>query len=217
MKKFHSTLEDTFRAREAYVVGEDGVGFTGWVKRIDRKYRHFILLDAERDDGKSVGAAVVSHAQHAELLNHDITIKDIPIDKLRPSRYESRKYPKERNADYIRDVHRQDGRRSFLLVRPLEDGYEVIDGNKALWTCKQAGVDSQPCRIIEADDWQAAQRFVYDHLPTAEEVHEGHVDEGWYNDEATVSAIEKLYDDWGDRILDLHPVEYNVERLEITV
>jgi len=82
---------------------------------------------------------------------------------------------------------------------------------------QEAGVDSQPCRVVEADDWQAAQRFVSDYLPTGEEVYEGNVDEGWYDDEATTAAIEKLYEDWGDRILDLHPVEYNVQRLETTL
>lgn len=218
MNPFHESLEDTFRARKVRAVAEDGVAYTGWVEDFDRQYRHFLLYDAEREDGTSLDAVVVPHADRAELLEHDITIERIPIDDLQPSPYATKDFDPEENREYIRDIREHRGRRSFPLVRPVGDGFEVIDGNKALWVCQEAGVDSQPCQVVDYSDWEATQQFVDDHFPTPEEIDEDtDHDDGWYHGETAAESIRRLYRDWGDRIHSLTPIPYNLERLDISL
>lgn len=218
MNPFDEALEDTFRARKVRAVAEDGVAYTGWVQQFDRKYRHFLLYDAEREDGTSLDAVVVPHADRAELIDHDITIEPIPIADLRPSPYATKEFERESNHEYIRDIQDQQGRRSFPTVRATDDGYEVIDGNKALWVCRMAEIETQPCRVVERSDWEAAREFVYDHFRTPEHFNDdGELEDGWYDGETAIESIYQLYDRWGDRALNLYPVSYNVDRLEVTL
>jgi hypothetical protein len=218
VKSFHQKLEDTFRAREVRVVGEDGVSYTGWVKTLDRKYRHFLLYDAEREDGKSIDAVLIPEAERVELLDHEITVARIPISEIAESPYASRSFAKEENQEYIKDVQDHRGCRYFPLIREITDGYEVIDGNKALWVCSKAGVETQPCRIVRRSDWEAAQQFVYDHFPVSEHISEdGEPEPGYYDEESIEKSIHLLYERWGDRIQNLHPVAYNLDRLNISL
>lgn len=216
MNRFNESAKKAFQARKVRVLAEDGVGYTGWVENFDTQYKHFLLYDAERDDGESLDAVMVPHADRVELIDHEITIEAIPIDDLQPSPYATREFEAVDNNSYIKDVQERDGRRSFPTVRRSEDGYEAIDGNKSLWVCKKADVDSQPCRVVERSDWEAAKQFVYNHLPTSSCFDEaGKVERGWYAEKPAEEAIRRLYSDWGDRILQLHPVAYNVDRLDL--
>jgi len=218
MNPFEKALENTFRTRRVRVISRDGAEYVGFVERIDWHNRHFILHGAENENGEPVGATLVSHAERVELLDEEKRIERIPLGETAPSPYFAGEFDHEENLDYIERVRNQGVRRSFPVVRPTEDGYETVDGHKALWVCRRAGLSSQPCEVVDLSDWEAACQFVWDHIPSSQHVREdGTTDNDWYSDDGIKTAISELYERWGERILDLHVVEYNVDRLGLTV
>jgi ParB family chromosome partitioning protein len=42
-----------------------------------------------------------------------------------------------------------------IVVRPVEDGFEVVAGHRRLEACKRLGWRKIPCHIIELDDREA--------------------------------------------------------------
>jgi len=223
MATFRETLEDTFRGRKVRAAGKEGIEYIGYVQSIDTKYRHLILRDAVREDGGSVGAVAISDGQHIELIDDDLTVEDIPLVQLTSSPYACGEYQEEQNQAYIADVRRRGGRRTFPTVRPVDEGYEMVDGNKTLWVCRQANLDSQACKVVDLSDWQAAVRFAEEHIPPGDTNDEGSdvdeesdVDGDWYRDDEIEESIKLLYADWGDRIRNLHRIEFHTKRLDIS-
>jgi len=220
MNSFDESLEDTFRARKVRVIARDETEYTGFVERINWRDRHFILHGAENGDGEHVGAVLVSHAERVELVEDDdadrLRVERLPLDEIKPSPYAVKAFDREQNLKYIDTIRGQGVRRNFPIVRPVEEGYELVDGHKGVWACRCAGLDVQPCEIVKLSDWEATERFVHDHIPTPRRVAEdGTTEDGWYDDEEITAAIERLAADWGDRVLDLYAVAYNVDRLDL--
>jgi len=216
MVRYEDQLNDTFHSSKVRVLAEDGVEYTGWLKAMHEGNRHYLLYDAERDDGTSVGAVAVHYADKIELVEPTLQVERLSLDELHPSPYSTREFAPEDNQNYIRHVMEQQKRKAFPLVRPVENGYEVIDGHKGVWVCGLAGVESQPCRIVEMDDWEATKRFVYEHFATAEDYEgDGELPSGWYDSQALEESLTLLYEEWGDRIRDLYPVSYNLGRLNL--
>jgi ParB family chromosome partitioning protein len=81
-------------------------------------------------------------------------ILDIPLDRLRAAPWN----PNEADAATLRRLAASLGRFGTVLplvVRPLDDAYEVIGGNQRLRVYREQGVATAPCVEVQADDVQA--------------------------------------------------------------
>ena len=105
---------------------------------MDFHNRHFILYGAFKE-GEEIGAALVSHAERVEHLEEDYDVQRVPLNDISPSPYFMKSFDWEENNQYLKQAHDYGVLREYPLVRPVEDGYEIIDGHKGLWVCEQAG------------------------------------------------------------------------------
>lgn len=83
-------------------------------------------------------------------------IKDrelIPINKLRSSPLNTRKHFEE--IDELADNIKEVGLINDLVVRPVGDYYEIINGERRYRAIKQLGWNKVPCKVIEASDKEA--------------------------------------------------------------
>ncbi|RBI59374.1 hypothetical protein DMJ13_22355 [halophilic archaeon] len=228
MNPFHHSLEETFRGRYVRATSNNGQTYEGYVDRIEHHDRHVILYGAEKitihTDGSetrtSVGAVMVAHVDAIHLVDVTQQITPLPLDELTPAPYHSREF--ERTVDnlrYIEEVREAGTLKSFPVVRPQDDGYEIVEGHKRIWVCDCAGFDTHPVEIRECSDWEATEQFVADHLPTELHLDDEAGDEeradGWYTDMEIEQAIQTLVDRWGERALSLYPVAFNAERLDL--
>lgn len=219
MDAFNTALEHTFRNRKVRVRSQNGNEYVGFVDRVEHTPRHFILHGAERiGDGEHVGSVMISHADTVELVGQSRYIERIPLDEVSSLPYAAREFQREENLGYIERVQNEGFLGSFPVVRPVRDesGYEIVEGHKRIWVTRCAGFDSLPVEIQDLSEWEAAERFVSDHIPTERHVtddEENHSD--WYADSTIEIAIETLLDRWGDRARTLPPVAYNIDRLSL--
>jgi hypothetical protein len=224
MNPFDKSLDATFRGRKVRVISNHDAIYEGYIDRFRYDDRHVILEGAEQchvqEDGSEtrehVGSAFLAHVDTIHLLADEQHIQPVALDAIEPAPYHSREFERGDNLQYIERVRTAGTLHSFPVVRALDEGYEVIEGHKRLWVCQCAGLASHPVEVIECSDWEATRAFVTDHLPPEIHVEEdGSTDNDWYETAAIETAIQRLIESWGERALSLHPVAYNVERLDL--
>lgn len=122
---------------------------------------------------------------------------DVPPADLLESPYHHREFDVDANRGYIHDVRRRGYVPSVLTVRPVDDGFELVDGHKRRWVAVEAGLDTIAAEVIDLDDEAAAQAYAEDHLPGLE-------------GEPIRQTLAALEDGWGDDLdlpdLDPEPV-----------
>jgi hypothetical protein len=224
--------------------------------------RHVLLKGAYRGTPgapyQHVGTALVAHADtihHAPSefgqpeREHTPRIQRVPIDRLHASPYATKEFRRDANDNraYLADAAEDGWVGSFPTVRlthPLTShspasivddppAYEVIEGNKRLWACREVGLESHPVKVIECSDWEAARRFVADHIPPKRSMNrhtDTQIDEagrerevehytshgnGWYPEAAIEASIRRLAEQWGECATDLPAVAFNIDRLGI--
>lgn len=213
MNPLHEAVEDTFRTQKVRVFARDGAEYVGFLDRMDWNQRHVLLHGATRD-GTHVGAAYISHAERIERVT-PYRVEELDVDQIMWSPYAVKQFDPEQNLDYIRQTQEHGAIKSYPLVYTNESGVcEVIDGHKALWVCTVAGVQTQPCRIIDCSKRDALERFAWDHLPLANDVEN---DRTKYTDEEIRGSILRMALQFDtDTLYDIYPIRYNIQRLPVT-
>jgi len=224
--------------------------------------RHVLLKGAYRvtpnGSNEHVGTVLIAHADTIHHCSSEFGrpehqrkphIRRVSIDQLHASPYATKEFRRDANDNraYIADVAENGRVESFPTVRltqpqashsPASQSddpptYEVIEGNKRLWACREAGLESHPVEVIECSDWDAARRFVADHIPPKRSMNrhtDTQIDEtgqeyevehytshgnGWYPEDAIEASIRRLAERWGERATDLPAVAFNIDRLDI--
>lgn len=219
---FHRALDDELRGEQVRVVANDGAVYSGWVERIHHQQRHVLLRSATRrgpDGGvdEPLGSTFIAHAEAIEVVAPS-EIQSVPLDQVQPAPYHAREFDPLENGAYIASVRDDGWAGSYPVVRYTGDGtqYEILEGHKRLWVAEQAGLRSHPVEIVDdVDDWAALRWFVDDHFPDPDQVDDDGATtaSGYYDARQIETAVEAMARQWGDRILELDRVRWNVERL----
>lgn len=146
-------------------------------------------------------------ASRLSKVDH-IRCHEIPLCKINPSPYHNRQFSREDNAGFIGEVEERGHPGSYPLLRPVDDGFEIVNGHKRIWICRHVGLDSVKCRVVYLDDWEAVGWFSERHLsadiPGPEEC----------TDQEICDTIQSMRERWGDRIEGIPEVGHQLNRLE---
>lgn len=215
---FIDGMDDRLRGRYVRAVSNQGRVYRGWVERIHHHERHLMLRDATLvdEDETDVGSALVTRATEVAVLEDDSRIERVDLDEIEAAPYHEREFQESANRGYVADVRDTGFVGSFPVVRECDDCFEVVEGHKRIWACRQAGIETHPVEIVDISDWAAACRFVSDHYPDPGQVDgDGAVGSGCYEADDLAASIETLVDRWGERALELDRVRFNAERLDL--
>ncbi|SDQ04576.1 ParB/RepB/Spo0J family partition protein [Halopelagius longus] len=163
----------------------------------------------EEGDDEYIGSTYIDRPEIVHSEQTEPPIEEVPPSAIQPSPYTQRTFDDPDFLQYVRQVRSQGHLGSFPVVRPIEDGYEVVSGHKRSEAAKQAGLQSIPVFVTEMSDWEAAVWFVDEHIPiTEDEMHDGFKAQhrGWYREEAVEGALDELVDRWGEEKAREHPV-----------
>jgi len=83
-------------------------------------------------------------------------VVQIPIDEVHPNSEQARTEFDYIDISALADSIRQNGILQPLTVRKVDDGYEVIAGERRLRASKVAGLDFVPCIILEINSKNSA-------------------------------------------------------------
>jgi len=224
---FYDAMDDSLRGRRVEVITAQDRVYSGWVDRIHHSQRTVLLHDASliSDDGDvaDFGTTMVHNAVEVAAVDPQSRIERLSLRAIQPSPYHQREFEESENRGYVADVRDTGYVGSYPVVRPIDgdldhpgaEGFEVVEGHKRVWACRQAGVTTHPFRVVDVDDWAAARRFVADHIPDRGQTDADGTPGGCYAGEDLVAALETLVERWGDRAFELDRVRFNVERLDL--
>lgn len=210
---FHDLLDDRFRAEKAIVRRGDDVVY-GWV-RMWHYNQPVVVLDGavrmgeEADGDEYIGTIFIAEPDSVETdRGPQSEVREIPPNKAQPSPYTQRVYDDPDFHTYVRRVRKRGHLGSFPTVRDGDDGYEIVSGHKRIEAAKRAGLGEVPVYVAEMDDWEAAVRFIDEHIPVSEyELRDGETGghRGWYREEDAIDALEEMVEDWGEEKVAEHP------------
>jgi len=79
-------------------------------------------------------------------------VKEIELKKIRPNRLNPRLDINIESLNELAESIKQVGLVQPLVVRPADDGYEIVVGERRYRACQQAGLDKVPVIIKEYTD-----------------------------------------------------------------
>ena len=88
----------------------------------------------------------------------------VPSSKIRPSRYQPRLRFDEEALNELAESIREHGLIQPITVRKMEDGYEIIAGERRYRACKMADFTEIPCFIMSPTEEQAAQMALVENV-----------------------------------------------------
>lgn len=119
-----------------------------------------LALSVLHDSGVKFYAFPESRLRAVDCINsHCIDLADV-----RPSPYHARSFRAEDNRGFIQKIRRRGDLARWPLLRPVEHGFEILNGHKRIWAAHVAGLDRVTGHCIYCSDEQAARTFVNAHL-----------------------------------------------------
>lgn len=91
-------------------------------------------------------------------------LQELPIELVRPNRYQPRRAFDEETLDGLMESVRELGVLQPVLVRAVDDGYELIAGERRLRAAKRAGLRSIPAVVRTSDDVGSLEAALVENL-----------------------------------------------------
>jgi len=88
----------------------------------------------------------------------------LPIDEVKPNRYQPRRALDEERLSELTESIRQHGVVQPILVRPVEDGFELVAGERRWRAAQLAGLREIPAVVREYDDAESMEIALVENL-----------------------------------------------------
>ncbi|MDQ3757563.1 MAG: ParB/RepB/Spo0J family partition protein [Actinomycetota bacterium] len=110
--------------------------------------------------GKGLGALIPTEV----MGERGSSLVEIPIGDVRPNSYQPRKHFDEEGLASLTASIRELGVLQPVLVRPTDDGYELIAGERRWRAARRAGLRSVPAIVREAADEASLEQALVENL-----------------------------------------------------
>lgn len=121
--------------------------------------------------GRGLSALLGSEAEDYATLDKVRSSKDVPIELLRPNRYQPRHHFAEENLEELVDSIREKGILQPILVRRLvdePDQYEIIAGERRWRAAQRAKLHRVPVVIRDFTDGEALEVAIIENVQRAD-------------------------------------------------
>lgn len=106
---------------------------------------------------KSRAKAVASQQGEPGRTRWREDVQSLPVDEIRSNRFQPRVEFDEEQLQELAESIREHGVLHPVVVRPVEEGYELVVGERRLRACKLLGWESVPAIVREMSDSEAAE------------------------------------------------------------
>lgn len=101
--------------------------------------------------GRGLGAMLAKN-QQATAGDDAASLRDLPVDRIQPGRYQPRSTMDPDKLKELSDSIRSQGVVQPVIVRPLDEGYELIAGERRWRAAQMAGLRNIPAVIRQVSD-----------------------------------------------------------------
>ena len=85
-------------------------------------------------------------------------VTHLPTDQLQPNDYNPNRMTREEFAELVEEVRHLGRLPKPVVVREVEGGYLIVDGEHGWRAACEVGQAEIPCEVIEADDFEAMRQ-----------------------------------------------------------
>lgn len=161
-------------AKKELIEEDDGVTIVGVVERAARSNAGSTAPEKESTPQISQSSAIAANA-NISVAETDIARKDesvenarmtdeVSIELVRPNPDQPRMHFNKEELEELSSSIKKDGLLQPILVREVNDGYEIIAGERRWQACKLAGMEKVPVRIKDADDMKVLELALIENL-----------------------------------------------------
>ncbi|MBI5087414.1 MAG: ParB/RepB/Spo0J family partition protein [Actinobacteria bacterium] len=115
--------------------------------------------------GKGLGALIPpGEAAGDDAAGDAPRLEDLPIGSITPNRYQPRVHFDEESLSELAASIREIGVLQPVLVRPTDDGYELLAGERRWRAARRAGLAVIPAIVRQTDDLGSIERALVENL-----------------------------------------------------
>ncbi len=114
--------------------------------------------------GKGLGALIPAGVEIDADGGGGNGLEELPVETIRPNRFQPRDHFDEEALGALADSIREVGVLQPVLVRPVEDGYELIAGERRWRAARRVGLQRIPALVRETDDAAALEHALVENL-----------------------------------------------------
>ena len=111
--------------------------------------------------GKGLGSLMGNAAAEAGS-NTDII--EVSLDKITPNPNQPRNNFSQEKIDELAKSIAKDGLLQPIIVRPFEDGYQIVAGERRYHACKKVGLDTIPVKVVTIDELHSQELALVENL-----------------------------------------------------
>jgi ParB family chromosome partitioning protein len=136
--------------------------------------------------GKGLGALIPPGTSLDSETDTGGGLEELPTSAIKPNRFQPRGHFDEEALGALADSIREVGVLQPILVRPVDDGYELIAGERRWRAARRVGLQMIPALVRETDDATSVQHALVENL---------HRDD--LNSLEEAAAYQQLIEDFG--------------------
>ena len=118
--------------------------------------------------GKGLGALIPAGATEPRRAEGGPGMQELEVSSIRPNPYQPRDQFDEEGLGALADSIREVGVLQPVLVRPADDGYELIAGERRWRAARRVGLQKIPALIRDTDDSSALEQALVENLQREE-------------------------------------------------
>ena len=123
--------------------------------------------ELEKRLGKGLGALIPEKDTLSKEASADIVSK-LKVDSISPNKFQPRKKFNEEKLKELKDSIREKGIIQPVIVRPTEDGYELIAGERRFRATKELGYEEIPAIIKDVSDADSLELSLIENIQREE-------------------------------------------------
>ena len=109
-------------------------------------------------------AATNAAANAAEAIDGEPMTIEVAIDQVKPNPNQPRMHFNKEELEELSSSIQKDGLLQPIVVRKVDDTYEIIAGERRWQACNLVGMKTVPVRVIEADDMKVLELALIENL-----------------------------------------------------
>ena len=114
--------------------------------------------------GKGLGALIPPGTSLDSDTDTGGGLEELPTSAIKPNRFQPRGHFDEEALGALADSIREVGVLQPILVRPVDDGYELIAGERRWRAARRVGLQMIPALVRETDDATSVQHALVENL-----------------------------------------------------
>jgi ParB family chromosome partitioning protein len=115
--------------------------------------------------GKGLGALIPPEAGEGNAAGG---YQELPVAAVKPNRYQPREHFGEESLASLADSIREVGVLQPILVRPADDGFELIAGERRLRAARRIGLQTIPALVRSTDDASTLEQALVENVHRAD-------------------------------------------------